>query len=109
MKITGLTFSRRKLQIKLGRVTPRAPTNVKVRRLGLSAKVTFQAAKPRGQKVKGYQLSCRPSGGGPAVTATSKRSPLTITKLAYGRYRCTLRARSKAGYGSRSRTLSIPA
>jgi hypothetical protein len=110
VKITGMTFSRRKLMIKLGHVTPRAPTHVKARRLGSSsAKVTFHAAKPRGQKVKGYQLSCRPSRGGPAVTARSTRSPLTISKLAAGPYSCTLRARSKAGYGTVSRRFSIPA
>jgi hypothetical protein len=110
VKITGLTFSRRKLSIKLGRVTPRAPTHVKVRRLSrASARVTFHAATPRGQKVKGYQLSCRPSGGGEAVIAYSKRSPLTVTTLGWAQYGCTLRARSKAGYGARSRSFSIPA
>jgi hypothetical protein len=61
--------------------------------------VTFRAAKPRGQKVTGYQLSCKPSGGGSAVTAKSKRSPLTVKTLAAGRYSCTVRARSRAGYG----------
>ncbi len=60
VKITGLTFSRRKLKIKLGHVTPRAPTHVKASRVsGTTARVTFGAARPRGQKVKGYSASCR--------------------------------------------------
>ena len=108
VQITGMTFSRRKLNIKLGHVTPHAPTHVKVTRLSSSsAKVTFHAAKPRGQKVKGYQLSCKPSGGA-TVTATSRHSPVSVTRLAAVPYRCTLRARSKAGYGLRSRPFTIP-
>ena len=62
VNISGMTFSRRKLTIKLGHVTPHAPTHVKAMRVGgSSAKVTFKAAKPRGQKVTGYQVSCTPS------------------------------------------------
>jgi len=112
VRITGLTFSRRKLKIKLGVVTPRAPTHIGVIRLSSSsARVKFKAAKPRGQKVTGYQVSCRPSVGDPtpAATAKSKRSPVTVKKLAAEAYRCTVRARSKAGYGPRSRVFTIPA
>jgi hypothetical protein len=111
VKIANMTFSRRQLKIKLGKVTPRAPTHIKAKRLnGSSAKVTFTASKPRGQKVKGYQLSCRPSQSvtyGMAVTAKSKRSPLTVRGLVASRYRCTLRARSKAGYGTLSTGFTI--
>jgi hypothetical protein len=110
VQITGLTFSRRKLSIKLGKVTPRAPTHITVKRLGsTSARVTFRLAKPRGQKVKGYQLRCGPTYYGTAITAKSKHSPLTVTGLGPVPYKCTLRARSKAGYGARSRSFSIPA
>jgi hypothetical protein len=108
VRITGMTFSRRKLKIKLGRVTPHAPTHVKARRLSrTSARVTFHAAKPRGQKVKGYQVSCTPGYHAAIVTAKSKHSPLTITGLGPEAYNCTLRARSKAGYGAWSRGFSI--
>ncbi len=110
VKITGMTFSRRKLTIKLGKVTPRAPTHVKAHRLdATSAKVTFRAAKPRGQKVKGYELRCAPNGGGSLVTAKSRRSPLVVKGLGDPEgYRCNLRARSKAGYGAQSRGFRIP-
>jgi len=110
VKIDGLTFSNRQLKIKLGHVTPRAPKNVKASRLSSSAaKVTFSAAKPRGQKVRGYAASCKPSGGGSAVTAKSRRSPLKLTGLAAVPYKCRVHARSKAGYGPWSRSFTIPA
>jgi hypothetical protein len=110
VSISGMTFSRRKLEIKLGRVTPHAPTHIKVRRLGsTSAKVTFHPAKPRGQKVTGYALRCAPNGGGPLVTVKGRRSPLVAAGLGDPEgYRCTLRARSRAGYGSRSPVFRIP-
>ena len=110
VKITGMTFSRRKLKIKLGVVTPRAPTHIAVHRAGrFSAKVTFRAAKPRGQKVTGYALRCAPNGGGSALTVKGRRSPLVLKHLGDPEgYRCTLRARSKAGYGARSRGFTIP-
>lgn len=110
VQISNLTFSRRKLRITLGHVTPRAPTHVAAKRIGgSSAKVTFHAAKPRGQKVTGYQVRCTPGYHAGIVTAKSKHSPLTITGLGAQAYNCTLRARSKAGYGRRSRGFSIPA
>jgi hypothetical protein len=112
VQISGLTFSRRKLEIKLGKVTPRAPTHIKATRTGTtSAKVTFRAAKPRGQKVTGYKLSCQSVRGVKAVsmvTVTGRRSPLTVTKLVPEAYSCTLRARSKAGYGLLSQRFVIP-
>lgn len=109
VKIDNLTFSRRQLKIKLGHVTPRAPTHVKAARHGSSAKVTFTASKPRGQKVRGYAASCKPSGGGTAVTAKSRRSPLALTGLAAMPYSCRLHARSRAGYGPWSRRFALPA
>ena len=107
VKITGLTFSRRKLKITLGHVTPRAPTHVKASRVsGTTARVTFRAARPRGQKVKGYSASC---GSHTKTKVVGKHSPATIKGLAPGvAYSCTLRGRSRAGYGLASKKFSIP-
>ncbi len=56
VQISGMTFSRRHLKIKLGVVTPRGPKNVKARRVsGTTAKVTFTKSRPRGQKVTRLQ------------------------------------------------------
>ena len=110
VQISGMTFSRRHLKIKLGVVTPKAPTNVTGRRTGATtAKVTFTAAKPRGQRVTGYKLACKATNGSSVTwTTRSKRSPFLAATLASGQaYTCTLRARSKAGYGRPSRKFSI--
>ena len=106
--VSHMTFSHRKLKIKLGHVTPRAPKNVKARRVnGTTGTVTFTKSKPRGQKVIGYKLSCK-AGNGTTVTAKSKRSPLVVKSLVSGQaYRCSVRGRSKAGYGLPSSKFSI--
>jgi Fibronectin type III domain len=106
--VSGMTFSRRKLKIKLGHVTPRAPTHIKASRTnGTTGKVTFTKSKARGQKVNGYQLSCKAMNG-TTVTAKGKRSPLVVSKLVSGQaYTCTMRGHSKAGYGRPSSKFSI--
>jgi hypothetical protein len=108
VQISNMTFSRRHLKIKLGVVTPRAPTHVKaVRTGGSTARVTFKKSKPRGQKVNGYRLSCKPAYG-KTVTAKSRRSPLLVKTLVSGQaYTCRLRGHSKAGYGLLSSKFSI--
>jgi len=105
VQISNLTFSRRKLLVKLGHVTPRAPTHVKATRTGsTTARLTFHAAKPRGQKVKGYSASC----GGHRMRVVGRHSPATVTGLTPGvRYTCRLRGRSRAGYGAPSKTFVI--
>lgn len=109
--ITGVTFSPRKLMIKLGTVTPRSPTHIKARRGGRTiGRVSFKASRPRGQHVTGYTLSCRRAGGGSGLSKSSRRSPIVVHGLARGHaYSCTLRARSHAGDGPRSRRFTIPA
>jgi fibronectin type III domain protein len=110
--ITGLTFSQRKLLLKLGHVRPRAPTHIKATRLSASsARVAFRAARPRGQRVTGYKLVCAAgfSDVVQVITVKGRRSPLRVRNLAPRKaYSCRLRARSKAGYGARSRGFSIP-
>lgn len=111
VQISNLTFSRRHLKIKLGHVTPKAPTHVKAKRTGATkGKVTFTAAKPRGQRVTGYKLGCKATNGSRVTwKSKSRHSPLAMATLVPGQaYRCTLRARSKAGYGRPSKKFSIP-
>ncbi len=107
VQITGMTFSQRKLKIKLGHVTPLAPKHVEASRLsGTTARVTFRAAKPHGQKVTGYSAKC----GGKRFAVKGKHSPATIEGLTSGvGYSCKLQGRSKAGYGAASKTFAIPA
>ena len=104
--VSGMTFSHRKLKIKLGVVTPRAPTHVKARRVsGTTARVTFTKAKARSQRVTGCRLAARPAA---AVTGKSKRSPLVVSTLVSGQaYNCTVRGHSKAGYGRPSSKFTI--
>ncbi len=108
VQISGMTFSRRKLLVKLGHVTPRAPTHIKATRTGgTTAKVTFTKSKARGQRVNGYKLSCK-AGNGTSVTAKSRRSPLLVKSLVSGQaYKCTVSGHSKAGYGRPSSKFSI--
>ena len=105
VRITGLTFSRRKLKIKLGVVTPRAPTHVKAHRTsGTTAHITFHPARPRGQKVRGYSASC----DGHRMKVVGRHSPATIKGLTPGvAYTCRLRGRSRAGYGAASKKFAI--
>ncbi len=108
VQISGLTFSRRKLKIALGHVTPRAPIHVKATRTsGTTARLTFGAARPRGQKVTGYAASC---GAHTKVTVVGKHSPAIVKGLTRGvAYTCTLRGRSRAGKGAASKRFAIRA
>jgi hypothetical protein len=108
VNITGLTFSRRSLMVKLGVVTPRAPTNVKgIRVSRTTGWVTFTRSRPRGQRVNGYKLSCRATNG-KIVTAKSTRSPLVTRTLVSGQaYGCRVRGHSRAGYGPASKKFFI--
>jgi hypothetical protein len=108
VRISGMTFSRRKLLVKLGHVTPRAPTHVRARRVSATTgKVTFTKSKARGQRVTGYKLHCKATNG-TAVTVKSKRSPLLAKTLVPGQaYKCTVSGHSKAGYGRPSSKFTI--
>ena len=106
VEISGMTFSRRHLKIKLGHVTPRAPTEVKATRTSATtAKVTFTKAKPRGQKVTGYSVLC----SGHRFKVVGRHSPAAIEGLSAGvAYTCRLQGRSRAGYGRASKAFFIP-
>jgi len=110
VNITGLTFSRRKLRIKLGRVTPRAPKHVKASRVahGTTARLTFGSAKPRGQKVTGYSAVCRAGGRAARYKVVGKHSPATLEGLTPGLgYGCKLQGRSRAGFGVKSKPFTV--
>jgi hypothetical protein len=111
VNITGVTFSPRKLMIRLGIVTPRRPTDIRTHRLSSTrARVSFRRSRPRGQRVTSYALSCRAIGGRQKLTIDGGRSPLVLHGLtARKAYRCTLRGHSRAGYGPRSRRFRIAA
>jgi hypothetical protein len=111
VKITGITFSQRKLRIKRGRITPTKPTQVRPERLGSKrAKVRFKRAKPRGSEITGYRVRCAATEGGDVATGSRSKPAVTITGLEAGvAYRCRVRARSKAGLGPRSKTKRLAA
>jgi hypothetical protein len=98
--ITGITFSPRKVHIKRGNITPRAPTGLITRRTAATvAYLIFRAAHPRGSFVRSYQGRCTAPH---RITryGTSKGSPLKVTTLTRGvSYTCQVRARAVVGYG----------
>jgi hypothetical protein len=98
--ITGITFSPRKVHIKRGTITPRAPTDLKIRRASATAAIlTFRSARPRGSFVRSYQGRCR-AAHQTTRYGTSSRSPVKVTKLTRGvRYFCQVRAKAAVGYG----------
>lgn len=106
VKVSGLTFSRRKLRIRLAHVTPSAPTHINVTRLSATtARVAFRGAQPRGQRVRGYTAFCFGAG---RLKVVGRQSPLTIEGLTpRNDDECTLRARSLAGYGRPSYRFDI--
>jgi hypothetical protein len=110
VELDGITFSKRRLRIH-GNMTPRSAKNLHALRTSSSTGlIVFTRAKPRGSKVRGYKATCR--GGSHVVTSSStrNRSPIRVSGLRYGMsYKCTLRAKSKAGLGQTSAKIKIPA
>jgi hypothetical protein len=104
VQLEGLTFSKRRLYLN-GDTTPRAPWDLRaVRKSAGRGVLKFRPALPRGSQVRGYQARCV-SGGGHVVGGQSLESPLRVTGLIGGvSYRCTVRAKSKAGLGKAART-----
>jgi hypothetical protein len=103
--MTGLEFSKRRLQIK-GDVKPGRPRDVRAARTTAAmGTIRFLKALPRGAKVRGYQAVCK--AGRHTVRASSAGAPLRVRGLRDARYSCTLRAKSNAGQG-RVATIAIP-
>lgn len=96
--ITDMTFSRKRLRISRGVITPTKPKNVRARRSGKRVRLRFTEATPRGSKITGYRAAC--VRGTSALTGRSNRSPVVVKNLRPGaRYTCRVRALSKAGPG----------
>jgi len=100
ISITGITFSPRKVRIKRGTITPRAPTSFKTRRAtATEAYLSFRPARPRGSYVRSYEGRCwakhRTTRYG-----TASRSPVKVHSLVKGvGYSCQVRAKASVGYG----------
>lgn len=101
--LTGATFSRQHLKLKRGVITPTRPDLTRSKRLSTtSARLWFVTSKPRGARVKGYQVRCV-SGGGHVVQAlkSTTRSPVSVSGLRRGAaYTCKLRAKSQVGWST---------
>ena len=98
--ITGITFSPRKVHIKRGTITPRAPTGLSTRRASATvAYLTFRAARPRGSYVRSYEGRCQ-AAHQTTRYGTGSRSPVKVTSLIRGvSYVCQVRAKAVVGYG----------
>ena len=99
VSINGLTFSKRALRIT-GRTQPRAPRHVRAERTRPGRGVIRSwGSLARGSKVRGYNATC--IGGGRTIrvrTSGADSLPVRVGSLTPGvAYRCTLKARSKAG------------
>ena len=97
--ITDMTFSRRRVRISRGVITPTKPKDVAARRVAPDrAKLKFTASKRRGSKITGYKASC--VRGATVLSGRANKSPVVVKGLSPGvKYSCRVRALSKAGPG----------
>jgi hypothetical protein len=94
---------RRVLRIKRGTITPTRPTALKARRTTHRVRLSFHHSKARGSRIIRYQARCV-AAHHTTRKVSGKKSPLLDLRLAAGvHYRCQVRAKSKAGYGSWSK------
>jgi len=105
--IDGVTFSKKTIKVKRGKITPTRATLTKTKRTSaIRGKLSFEKATARGARVNGYQARCT-SGKSVATSVGGKkayRTPLLIGGLKPGvTYRCSVRALSKAGPGKWSK------
>ncbi len=100
--VTDMTFSKRLLKIHRGNIKPGKPTHLKAdRKTAGKVKLTYDRAKARGSKIKGYTITCSAKSGPKHVLTVKDRKPATtVTGLhADTAYTCKVKARSKAGNG----------
>jgi len=101
--LTNVTFSARKVTIKVGVIKPTAPTALTGKRKTSSTGfLDWTKSLPRGARVTGYQSKCYTPGTTSIITNTwNSYTYMTVKGLKAGKhYSCTVRARSKVGYGS---------
>ena len=97
--ITDMIFSRRRVRISRGVITPTKPKDVRARRVAPNrAKLRFTESKRRGSKITGYKASC--VRGATTMSGRATSSPVVVKGLTPGvKYVCRVRALSKAGPG----------
>jgi hypothetical protein len=101
----------RTLRVKRGVITPYAPKNLAAKRTATHrGRVSYAAAKARGARPTGYTVRCVNLAGTHTVTVSDSASPTVVTGLRGGKaYDCRVRARSKAGPGTWSVKVRMPA
>jgi hypothetical protein len=101
---TGITLWHRRLVIRRGTITPKAPRKVHARRVSATeTKIRFVEAKPRGSRISGYQARCR-THGQLTRRGSAKGTPLFVNDMKAKRtYWCQVRAKSTAGHGKWSK------
>jgi hypothetical protein len=98
--LPDVTFSTRKVTVKVGHINPTAPTHLKTWRIsGAKGRIYFVKSYPRGARVTGYSARC--ANGSTLKTATGTSAGITFTNLGAGKpYACRVRSSSKAGYSA---------
>lgn len=106
--ITGMTFSARRVTLNRGLITPTRPTSPRATRTATHrGRLSFTPSKPRGSRITGYRARC--VSGSSAVSAVRASPPIVVTGLLKDRaYQCRIRARSKAGLGAWSVSVTMP-
>lgn len=109
--LDGIHFSEHDIKVHAGVIVPTRPTNLKgYRLLPTRLKLTFGRATPRGARISGYLSTCVRGDGKQTLRLYTAGSPAVINGLSRGwRYHCHVLARSKAGYGSWTPWIWVPA
>lgn len=91
----------RTIRVKKGVITPTRPILERATRTApRRTRITFLRAKPRGAYVTGYQARCA-AVGKPTVIVNGKYPTIVMTGLRAGtKYQCSVRAKSRVGYGA---------
>ena len=108
--VSGVTFTRKVLQVRRGVITPTRPTQVSASRTSKhKGFVDFDPSSPRGAKVTGYLGRCVAVRGDDVRTASSDNI-VRFTGLREGKpYDCKVRALSAAGPSKWSESVRMTA
>lgn len=109
--ISGVTFSKKTIKVKRGKITPTRGKLLAAKRVApQKALLGIEKSKPRGAKVKGYQARCVSARSVETAAAGRKafKTGIVVPGLTAGRtYSCSVRAMSKAGPGRWSKAKRI--
>jgi hypothetical protein len=99
--LTDVTFSARKVTVKVGVIKPTAPTAVTgKRKTSTTGFLDWDKSLPRGARPTSYQSKCYTPGYSSIVT-NSRYTYMTVKGLKSGKhYSCRVRAHSKVGYSA---------